>query len=170
MTERKPPPGKGDDVQRDYTEDIETYWFRWADQWWELPHRKMLDFKKVLRTLTLQDKVNDITADNVEDLIKEFDGVFLMLMGPEQGAEFLEVEDRPIEFLMDTLKRWRAHSGETEEDRGEFSASDDSSKSTGRPSKRTSSGSTASGSAKPSSRKPRKTATPRASSSSASAG
>lgn len=167
MTVRKPPPGKGYDVQREYTEGIEPYWFRWADQWWELPHRKMLDFEKLLRVAKLQDSFASIDSADIDEVLALLNDTFSMLMGDEQGADFAKV-NRPLNALMEILNQWREHSGETEEETGESSASDGSSKSTGRPSKRTSNGSTASGSAKRSSPRARKTATPRASSSSSS--
>jgi hypothetical protein len=169
MTVRKPPPGKGYDLQREYTEGIEPYWFKWEDQWWELPHRKMLDYEKLLRVAQLQDTFREIDTADVEEVIAKLNGTFTMLMGEEQGADFAKV-NRPLEFLMDTLSRWREHSGEQEEETGESSASTGSSKSTERPSKRTSTGSTKSGSRRPSTPRARKTATPPVSSSSGSAG
>lgn len=169
MTVRKPPPGKGYDLQREYTEGVEPFWFRWEDQWWTLPHRKMLDFEKLLRVAQLQDSFSDVTDVNIDEAMATLNDTFAMLMGKEQGAEFAKV-NRPIEMLMDTLNHWREHSGPAEEEEGESSASTGSSESTERPSKRTSKPSTASGSAKPSSRRPRKSATAPASSSSASAG
>jgi hypothetical protein len=168
MTVRKPPPGQGYDLQREYTEGVEDYWFRWEDQWWSLPHRKMLDFEKLMRVAKLQDTFTDLNAANVDEVIATLNNTFTMLMGKEQGADFAKVT-RPIEMLMDTLNRWREHSGEVEEETGESSASSGSSKSTGRPSKRTSSGSTASASPGRSTPRARKSVTPRASSSSASA-
>jgi hypothetical protein len=162
VTIRQPPAGKGYDLQREYTEGIESFWFRWEDQWWELPHRKMLDFEKTLKVAKLQDKFSNITTDNIDDAAEELKDTFTMLMGDEQGAEFAKV-DRPIEALVKLLNQWREHSGEADEETGESSASDGSSKSTGRPSKRTSNSSSASGSPRRSSPRARKTATPRAS-------
>ncbi len=157
MTERRPPEGKGYDLQRDYTQDVEPYWFRWADQWWTLPHLKMLDFEVQLEVFKLQGAVNDITdPDQLKD---QFNDLFDLLMGAEQGTEFRKVE-RPLQALMVMLTNWRAHS-EADEAEGESSASDGSSKSTGRPSSRTSNASTKSASPKPSTRRARKSVTPR---------
>jgi hypothetical protein len=169
VSSRQPPEGKGYDLQREYTEGIEPFWFRWEDLWWTLPHRKMLDFEKLLKVAELQDSFADAEDLDVDAAMKKLNDTFAMLMGNEQGAEFSKV-NRPLDALMRILNQWNEHSGETEEETGESSASDGSSKSTGRPSKRTSKASTASASAKPSSRKPRKTATPRVNSSSASEG
>jgi hypothetical protein len=161
VTARRPPAGAGYDLQRDYTTGLEPFWFRWADQWWDLPHLKMLDFETQLQVISMQDQVAEF--NDVERVKAALNDLFTMLMGAEQAAEFAKV-DRPIQALMDMLHRWRDHSGDTEEEQGESSASAGSSPSTGRPSKRTSSGSTASASPKRSSGRVRKTATPPASS------
>jgi hypothetical protein len=153
MTEKKP-----FDLQRLYEEKAGTpFEFTWADQVWTLPSMRMLDIGIQERLETL-----DSSTANVETLNALFDD----LMGPEQGERWRQV-GRPLGMVMDLFQAWMDHS---KADLGESAASDGSSKSTGRPSKRTSNGSTASGSAKRSSPRARKTATPRASSSSASAG
>lgn len=169
MTDRKPPEGTGYDIQREYTAGIEPFRFYWADQWWTIPHRKMLDFEKLLQVAHLEDRFTDLSAANIDDVAKAVNDTFTMLMGDEQGAEFAKV-NRPLDVLMLILNKWGEHSGGAEEQTGESSASNGSSTSTGRPSKRTSKPSTASGSAKPSSRRPRTSVTAPASSSSASAG
>ena len=152
MSVRKPPPGQGYDIQREYTEGVEPFWFRWEDQWWTLPHRKMLDFEKLLRVAQLQDTFSDIEHVDIDEAIAKLNETFAMLMGSEQGAEFAGT-NRPVEALMKILTQWREHSGEAEEETGESSASGGSSTSTVRPSKRTSSGSTASASRRRSSAK-----------------
>lgn len=153
MTEKKPY-----DLQRLYAEKAGVpFQFTWADQVWELPSLRMLDIATQERFENL-----DTAAANVETVNTLFDEI----MGVEQGARWREVV-RPLPMIFDLFQAWLDHS---KADLGESAASDGSSKSTGRPSKRTSNGSTASASAKPSSRKPRKTATPRVSSSSGSAG
>lgn len=168
MSVRKPPPGKGYDLQREYTKGLDPYWFRWADQWWELPHLKMLDFEKQLDVMSLQTAVADIA--DTEALKAKLNEVFAMLMDAEQNTEWRTV-DRPLQFLYDLLDQWRTHSEVTEEEQGESSASGGSSKeSTRRPSKPTSKASTASASRKPSTPRARKSATPRVNSSSGSAG
>jgi hypothetical protein len=168
MTVRKPPPGKGYDLQREYTEGLDPFWFRWADQWWELPHLKMLDFEKQLDVLAMQDAIGDIK--DAESMKAKMNEVFAMLMGETQNADWVKV-DRPIQALYDLLDNWRSHSEVTEEDQGESSASDGSSKaSTRRPSSATSKASTGSGSRKRSTPRAAKTATPRAKSSSVSGG
>lgn len=160
---RKPPPGKGYDLQREYTKGVEPFWFHWEDQWWMLPHGKMIDFEKLLRVAKLQDNLSNIGDADVEEAMEMLNDTFAMLMGDEQGAEFAKV-NRPLGALMDTLTLWREHSGEAEEEAGESLASTVSSKSMGRPSKRTSNGSTASASRGRSTPRAKKTATPPANS------
>lgn len=147
MTDSKPY-----DLQRLYAEKAGTpFEFTWADQVWTLPNMRMLD-------ITVQDRLEnlDMSSAGVETL----NGMFDDLMGVEQGSRWREVV-RPLPMLMDLFQAWLAHSkGEP----GESPASDDSSRSTGRPSKRTSNGSTASASRGRSSAKPRRTATAPASS------
>lgn len=159
MTARKPPPGKGYDLQREYTQNVEEFWFRWEDQWWSLPHRKMLDYEKLLRVAQLQDSFSALDETNIDEVTRLLNDTFTMLMGDEQGEEFAQV-NRPIEALFTLLHQWREHSGGAAEETGESSASASSSKSTGRPSKRTSSSSSASASPRRSSPRARKTATP----------
>lgn len=162
MTARKPPPGvTGHNIQRDYTANIEPYWFQWADQWWELPHLKLLDFEVQLDVLGMQGLAEDLT--DAESAKNALNSLFDLLMDPEQAAEWRKVS-RPIGALMDILGRWRTHCDVSEEEAGESSASTGSSVSTGRPSSRTSAASTKSASAKRSTPRARKPATPRASS------
>ncbi len=149
MADRKPPAGKGDDLQADYLEEAEPYWFRWAGQWWELPHPRMLDFKTQLRVENFD--VSALTGDDTDSADietaaqKAIDDLFTLVMGEEQGAEWAQITPRPLPMLLDVLDRWRKHAGTGE---GESPASTGSSKSTGRPSKPTSTATTASASRK----------------------
>lgn len=163
VTERKPPEGKGYDLQNDYLAGIEPFWFRWADQWWELPHIKMLDIDVQLEVLGFQGKVAELSDDDTAQARAVVDELFAKLMGAEQAAEF-EKTVRPINFIFDMLTKWREHSKTAEEQQGESSASAPSSGSTGRPSKRTSKPSTASASPARSTPRARKSVTRRASS------
>lgn len=134
MTAPEPPEGEGFDLQAVYAENgVEPFRFRWADQWWELPHLLMLDFEVQARveefdpTTTTKDDINIFFVD---------------VMGQEQADRWRQVT-RPAPMLMAMLRQWVKHSGGTP---GESAASDGSSKSTGRPSKRTSTGGTGSAS------------------------
>lgn len=145
MTDFAPPPGEGDDLEAIYAEKIRPYWFRWEGRWWRLPHIQALDFEAQAQLFALDlaglvDKTD--ASDTVTEAKDKLNALFDLFMGPEQGAEWREVT-RPINMLVDLIGRWGAHSGT---DAGEPPASTDSSGSTERPSKPTSTGSTASGS------------------------
>lgn len=155
MTAPQPPEGEGYDLQAVYAENVKPFWFRWADRWWQLPHLKMLDFEVQARVETFQDVI--AAADGVDQMRERVNELFDMLMGDVQGADWRMVP-RPGNAILEMFQAWAKHSGATE---GEASASDGSSRSTGRPSKRTSSGSTGSASRK---RSPRKAVTAPASS------
>ncbi len=147
MAERKPPEGKGYDLQKVYAEGAESFWFRWADQWWEMPHPKMLDFE-VQVEIEAFDVTSFIPEDAegrqaVEAARSKMNEFFTMIMGVEQGAEWAKVPSRPLPMMLDMLTQWRDH---TKASMGEAPASTGSSKSTGRPSKRTSTASTGSAS------------------------
>ncbi len=147
MSDRKPPEGKGDDFQADYTGKAEPYWFRWADQWWVLPHPNMLDFSTHLKVVSIDVSAlagSDADDADLEETAKaKVDELFALIMDAEQAADWKNVESRPLNMMLGLFNRWMEHS---QADPGESSASDDSSRSTGRPSKPTSTGSTASGS------------------------
>ncbi len=147
------------DLQRVYAEKAGTpFVFTWADREWTLPNILMLDIE-------VQDRIENL--DSAHSTIDTFNALFDDIMGAEQGAEWRK-QIRPLPMLMDLLQAWTKQSGAQ---LGEAPASDDSSKSTGRPSKRTSSGSTASGSRKQSPAKKaaaKRRATPPVNSSSAS--
>lgn len=137
------------DLQAKYAQTAgEPFEFTWADQVWVLPSPRMID-------VAVLDQIDNLdpSAANLDTFNTLFDG----LMGPEQGARWREVSPRPLPMLMELIDAWQEHGGEQ---LGESPASDGSSKSTGRPSSRTSNASTASASRKPSSRRPRKSATP----------
>lgn len=144
-----------DDLQRQYAEVAgNPYEFTWADRDWTLPHMRDLD----IFLLTELENLNP-TAMTADDLTSLFDRIF----GPEQATEWARVP-KPLTFLNLMLKRWTEHSGRQE---GESPASEGSSTSTERPSKRTSTGSTASASRRRSTAKratPAKAATRRANS------
>jgi hypothetical protein len=154
MTEKKPY-----DLQRIYAEKAgDPFDFTWADRVWTLPNMRMLDIE-------VQERIENLNtaAATAETIFVLFDE----MMGEEQGQQWRNVRPRPLPMIFDLFEAWLEHS---KAELGESAASDGSSKSTGRPSKRTSNASTASGSAKRSSPRARKTATPRANSSSVSAG
>lgn len=153
MTDKQP-----FDLQRLYAEKAGTpFEFTWADQIWTLPSMRMLD-------INVQERLENLDSGSAS--VATINELFDELMGAEQSGRWRQVV-RPLGMVMDLFQAWMDHA---KADLGESAASSGSSKSTGRPSKRTSNGSTASGSAKRSSPRTRKTATPRASSSSASAG
>lgn len=153
MSTEQPPEGEGYDLQAVYAEKAKPYWFKWQDRWWKLPHLRMLDFE-VQAEIEAFDFANlvsdDSTKDELEAAKEHLNELFDLIMGAEQGKAWRDVE-RPFNMLMDMLAGWTKHSGAAE---GEAPASDGSSKSTGRPSKRTSNGSTASASRKRSPAKP----------------
>ena len=136
------------DLQRLYAEKVGgPFEFTWADQVWTVPNMRMLDIEQQERIENL-----DTEGANSETVFKFFDDI----MGAEQGARWREVRPRPLPMIFDLLAAWLEHSKTLP---GESPASADSSKSTGRPSKRTSNGSTASASRKRSTA-PQKVATP----------
>jgi hypothetical protein len=140
------------DLQRLYEEKTGgPFTFTWANQVWSLPNMRMLDIATQERIEGLND-----AAANVETINVLFDE----LLGAEQGEQWRHVT-RPLGMISDLFSAWLDHSKQA---MGESQASAGSSKSTGRPSKRTSKASTASGSPAPSSRRARKTATPPANS------
>jgi hypothetical protein len=136
------------DLQRLYEEKAGgPFEFTWADQTWSMPNMRMLD-------IATQDRIEnlEVSGSGVETINELFDD----LMGTEQGQRWRAVV-RPLPMILDLFQAWLEHSKQA---MGEQPASAGSSKSTGRPSKRTSNSSSASGSPKPSSRRARKTATP----------
>lgn len=139
--EQGPPEGEGYDLQAVYAENLKPFWFRWGNRWWQLPHLRMLDFEVQARVESFQDDVTAV-GDNVDQLRALVNGLFDMLLGEEQGVEWRLIS-RPGDAILDMIHAWMKHSGATP---GESAASDGSSKSTGRPSKRTSTGTTGSGS------------------------
>ncbi len=150
MAERKPPEGKGYDLQTVYAENAEPFWFRWDDQWWTLPHPKMLDFEVQVRvesfnTADLFPDGDDTPDEQIGEVAKaKMDEFFALIMDAEQAAEWAQVKVRPLTMMLDMLSQWKDHIKAAE---GESTASAGSSKSTGRPSKRTSA--TTTGSASP---------------------
>lgn len=126
-------PEEGDDLQAMYAEVARLpYRFRWADRWWSLPHIADLDYRTQVKIEQFGD---DTTLEAVNDLFRE-------IFGPEQADEWDKVT-QPGPFLELLFGRWVKHSGRKP---GEPSASTGSSPSTGRPSKRTSTGTTGSAS------------------------
>lgn len=161
MSDRRPPEGEGYDLQKVYAEKAKPFWFHWEDQWWTLPHLRMLDFEVQARVSEFDfGELAEVSGDEAIEAAKaKVNELFALLMGPEQAAEWAEVS-RPLEPLLDMIQQWSKHSGA---DQGESSASAGSSRSTGRPSKRTSTASTGSGSRKRSTAKkaaPAKAVTP----------
>lgn len=142
MSDLQPPEGEGYDLQRIYSEKTKPFWFRWEDQWWKLPHLKMLDFEVQARVAGFD--FASLAADDmgVDEAKKKVNELFDLLMGVEQSARWSKAT-RPLEPLLDMIRQWSEHSGGNS---GESSASSGSSESTARPSKRTSTGSTESGS------------------------
>ena len=126
----------GDNLQEIYQKEIarKPYRFFWADRWWELPHIAELDWKIQVE---IEQFGNNVSIETVDEL-------FGKMFGPEQAEAWGRVV-RPLPFLEMLFSRWTAHSGR---EPGEPSASDSSSPSTRRPSKRTSTGSTGSASRK----------------------
>ncbi len=146
MSDRQPPEGKGYDLQAVYAEKADPFWFRWDDQWWELPHPKMLDFEVQLKVESFD--VSALTeagdGEDVEAVAKaKIDELFGLIMGGGQATEWRQVQVRPLQMMLDMFSQWMEHS---KAGMGESEASTDSSKSTGRPSKLTSTASTGSGS------------------------
>jgi len=141
VTEVQPPEGEGYDLQQVYAEKIRPFWFRWADRWWQLPHLKMVDFEVQAKVESFEALAEKI-GDDVDAAKAEVNALFDLLMGDAQAADW-RATARPVGMLFDMLRAWVKHSGA---EPGESPASDGSSKSTGRPSKRTSTGSTESAS------------------------
>jgi hypothetical protein len=143
-TEIAPPPGQGFDLQRTFAEKKADFWFRWADRWWQLPNLNMLDFEIQIQVMSFQGRISEDNTD-AATLLAFVNELFDLLMEAGrkgQAAEWRQVQ-RPLPALMTMMSQWSEHSGV---DEGESSASADSSKSTGRPSKRTSKPSTGSAS------------------------
>jgi hypothetical protein len=143
MTELGPPEGEGYDLQRVYAEKLRPFWFRWGDRWWQLPHLRMLDFEVQARVEAFDFAALTANEADTELAKRKVNELFDLLMGAEQGQAWQAVSPRPFGMLLDMIQAWSAHSGA---EPGEAPASDGSSGSTGRPSKRTSTGSTASAS------------------------
>lgn len=143
MTSFEPPAGEGYDLQAVYAENSKPFYFRWADRWWMLPHLKNLDFEVQAKVETFDFSMLTGTNVDLDTARNRIDDLFNLVMGDEQGTEWRAVNPRPVNMLLDMLQSWTKHSGVKE---GEASASEGSSRSTGRPSKRTSKGSTASAS------------------------
>jgi hypothetical protein len=161
-----PPPGQGYDLQKVHAEQSPPFWFKWADRWWMLPNVNLLDFEVHIEVLGFAGKLSDLsdvaTEDDIKALTEYVNNLFVKLLDagkPGQGADFLKCS-RPLKMIVDLIFQWKEHSGG---DEGESSASAGSSKSTGRPSKRTSTATTKSGSRTRSTARTRKPATPPAS-------
>ncbi len=136
------------DLQARYAEQAGTpFTFRWADREWTLPHLRDVDFA-VQAEIESWDP-QKFGLDTINDL-------FAKLFGDDQAAEWAKVT-RPLPFLFMLFDDWLKHCGA---EPGESPASDGSSTSTKRPSKRTSSGSTASASRRRSTPRKQTAATP----------
>lgn len=158
MSDLQPPEGEGYNLQRVYAEKAKPFWFFWEDRWWKLPNLQMLDFEVQIQVAEFD--FGSLTEDSagLAEAKEKVNSLFDLIMGEEQGPEWRKTV-RPINMINDMLRSWGEHSGS---ESGESSASDGSSKSTGRPSKPTSKGSTGSASRR---RSPaRKAAAPRVSS------
>lgn len=142
MTDLQPPEGEGYDLQRVYAEKLKPFWFRWEDQWWTLPHPKMLDFEVQAEIESFDFSALTDEGSDIEAAKGRLNTLYDLIMGEEQGTRW-RATTRPVQMQLDMLNEWIARAGGQQ---GEAPASNDSSVSTGRPSKRTSSGSTASGS------------------------
>lgn len=143
----EPPAGQGYDLQQVYAEAKKDFWFRWADRWWRLPNLHMLDFELQSKVMGFGALTDGLGAADTSELAGHVNTLFDLIMesGREgQAAEWRETV-RPIAMLLKLLNQWTEGSGAVE---GESSASAGSSKSTGRPSKRTSTRSTGSASRK----------------------
>jgi hypothetical protein len=140
---------QGDNLQAIYESEVarQPYRFQWADRWWTLPHIAELDWRVQA----------EIEAFGEDVTIARIDELFVKIFGEEQAAEWDKVV-RPLPFLDMLFRRWTAHSGR---EPGEQPALPNSSPSTARPSKRTSTGTTGSVSPRRSTQKPRKAATRR---------
>lgn len=141
-TVQQPPEGEGYDLQQVYAEAAKPFWFRWADRWWQLPHLRMLDFEvqAAVESFDFAELTGEgVTAEQAKAKVNE---LFDLIMGEQQGQDWRK-QTRPLPMLLDMLQAWMKHSGA---EQGEASASGGSSRSTGRPSKRTSTGSTGSAS------------------------
>lgn len=140
------------DLQRLYAEKAGgPFEFTWADRTWTLPNMRMLD-------MATQERLENL--DTATTTVETINVLFDDLMGAEQGARWRQTV-RPLPMVMDLFQAWLEHSKSA---LGESPASAGSSKSTGRPSKRTSNGSTASGSPRRSSPRTPRTVTPPANS------
>ncbi len=138
---------EGYDLQALYAEQAKPFRFRWADRWWQLPHPKMLDFTTQAAVESFDYEAIAESDGDLNIAVAKVDELFTLIMGKEQGAEWAKVEVRPLQMILDLFSKWMESAGVKQ---GEAQASAGSSKSTGRPSRRTSKGSTASASPKPS--------------------
>ncbi len=148
---------EGYDLQAVYAENAKPFRFRWADHWWELPHPKMLDFAVQAAVESFDYDAISESGGDLGIAKQKVDELFTLIMGREQGVAWAKVEVRPLPMLLDLFAKWMESTGVTP---GEASASAGSSKSTGRPSKRTSNAST--GSASPKRSRPAKATSQRA--------
>ena len=133
------------DLDAVYAEERgEPFRFRWQGRDWELPPFGEIDLRAIESLKDLA-ALADADETNIAELdISAFNKLLEHGLGPEQWVEWEKVS-QPGTAVIRLLNEWQKHSGA---DVGEAPASTDSSKSTGRPSKRTSSGATGSGSAK----------------------
>jgi hypothetical protein len=158
VSDNEPPEGEGYDLQRVYAEKKKPFWFRWEDQWWKLPHPRMMDFEVQAEIESFDFGSLTQEGGDLEDAKARLNKIYGLIMGEEQAARWRECEARPVQMQLEMLNEWMARTGASQ---GEAPASDDSSRSTGRPSKRTSTASTGSGSRRrsPSKKVPAKAAT-----------
>lgn len=118
----------------------EPFRFKWAGHEWELPHFGDVDWRAAqladdLKALGDSDGVAEV---DIEVLQKLFEYAF----GPQQAKRWADVPQN-VTAMIKLFVAWQEYGGSSV---GESSASSDSSASTGRPSKRTSTGTTKSGS------------------------
>ncbi len=124
--------------------------FVWDGRDWELPHMRDVDIE-LLREIQGTDNMD------LDAILALMPRLFVKATDRQAWKDTA----KPSAILIDIFSDWLAHAGQ---DAGESSASTDSSASTERPSKRTSTGSTASASRKRSTPRKRAAATPPASS------
>lgn len=114
--------------------------FRWSGETWELPAFSDIDWRALQLAVEIESLAN---VDNVADVdVTIIQRMFGYAFSPEQ-AERWERVPQSTTAMIALFGQWQRHGGA---DMGESSASTDSSASTGRPSRRTSTGTTASGS------------------------
>jgi hypothetical protein len=133
------------DLDAVYAEERrEPFRFKWAGKQWELPHFSDIDWRAAglaadIEALADEDGTPEVNLGVLRDM-------FRMAFGEEQAARWEQVpQNTPA--MIHLFQAWQEHSGMSV---GESQASPDSSGSTVRRSKRTSTGTTASASAKPS--------------------